>query len=636
MPCLDPLSPSSPLRFAACLSLLVSFASVALAQDKKKEPVPEPGLLLHFGVGKGKLSREGDLAIDATSNVRAKVLGKVERAIIGPGEGISFNGENAYLQISPDIADSKPALPSAEMTAEAWVNVEKPEHAGAFIAVAQDNADAEQGWILGYSDDAFYFALASSGADDGNGHMTYVRSSTPYSTGKWYHVAGTYDGRRLRLYVNGKLAGESAQQRGAILYPSHAPYTIGAFKDDDELTLLKGAMVEVKVFNRALADQEIAAAYDPGAKLASWDPPVETTQRFVVKPYLQWSTMNSMTIMWETSKPGKGYVRYGDQLPYAYQSQPGPEGTFHEITIDNLQPGTNYFYRAHTLHPDGTELLSDDLTFQTSVRPDAAYAFVVIGDTQKNPQVIATLQQFAFSLRPNFEIHLGDVVNTGPDRLEWTEEFLAGSYPLMSRVCMFPSLGNHEENHSLYYKYFKVQAPEDHYTYRYGNAQFFILNTNIDVSPGSAQWNWLDAELAKSDAKWKFVYHHHPVYSSDSDDYGDTFKEQSTWGSPRHRPLAQLYEKHHVDINFTGHIHAYERTWPLRAGQVDHASGVIYITSGGGGGGLETAAPQKTWFSRRTYKGHHITYVMIHDAHLELQAFDLEGRLFDTMTLHKP
>lgn len=608
-----------------------------LAQDgKKKEYVPEPGLLMHFGVGKGKLSREGNVAIDATKAVRAMVFGKVERAVIGPGEGISFNGEDAYLEIANDIAEGMAGLPTAEMTAEAWINVDKPEKAGAFIGAAQDNGDAEKGWVLGYSENAFYFGLASAGADDGDGKMTYVRANSKYQTGKWYHLAGTYDGRRMRLFVNGKLAGESLEQSGTILYPAHAPFTIGAFKDDDEFTLFKGAMVEVKVFNRALGDQEIATAYDPGAKLASWEPPIETTQRFVVKPYLQWSTMNSMTIMWETSKPGKGYVSYGDQLPYAYKTQPDAEGTFHEITIDNLQPGTNYFYRAQTINADSTELLSDDLTFQTSVRPDAAYAFAIIGDTQKNPEVIAKLQKFAFSLRPNFEIHLGDVVNTGPDKLEWTEELLAGSYPLMSRVCMFPSLGNHEESHSLYFKYFKTQLPEDHYTYHYGNAQFFVLNTNVDIKPGSDQWKWLDAELGKCDAKWKFVYHHHPVYSSDSDDYGDTFKEQSYWGTPEHRQLAQLFEKHKVDIDFNGHIHAYERTWPIRAGKVDDTNGVIYITSGGGGGGLEASAPQKTWFSRRTYMGHHLTYIMIHDGNLELQAFDLEGRLFDTMTLHKP
>lgn len=86
---------------------------------------------------------------------------------------------------------------------------------------------------------------------------------------------------------------------------------------------------------------------------------------------------------------------------------------------------------------------------------------------------------------------------------------------------------------------------------------------------------------------------------------------------------------------FNGHVHAYERTWPIYKEKVNEEKGTIYITSGGGGGGLESVAPSRTWFQKRTYRGHHITYVMIHDKSLQLQAFDLEGRLFDVMELKK-
>ncbi len=61
-----------------------------------------------------------------------------------------------------------------------------------------------------------------------------------------------------------------------------------------------------------------------------------------------------------------------------------------------------------------------------------------------------------------------------------------------------------------------------------------------------------------------------------------------------------------------------------------------YITSGGGGGGLESAAPSRTWFAQRVYRGHHVSYAMVHGKTLQFQVFDLEGRLIDTFEYRKP
>ena len=51
---------------------------------------------------------------------------------------------------------------------------------------------------------------------------------------------------------------------------------------------------------------------------------------------------------------------------------------------------------------------------------------------------------------------------------------------------------------------------------------------------------------------------------------------------------------------FNGHIHVYERTWPIRAGKVEPKNGVVYVTSGGGGGALENFSPVPTWFKAQT------------------------------------
>lgn len=355
---------------------------------------------------------------------------------------------------------------------------------------------------------------------------------------------------------------------------------------------------------------------------------------FVVHPYLQYSTATSVTILWETSFPGTSVVRYG--IGAATETKEGPrEVTLHEVTLTDLKPNTPYVYEVTTVGSAG-KLTSPLLTFGTAVGPDDAYSFVTIGDTQRNPQVTEKIATLAWQRRPHFVLHLGDVVDNGPDKREWVYELFGPCKELFSRVPVYPCIGNHEKNHAHYYRYFALPAPEYYYHFRYGNADFFSIDTNKSVAPGSEQYRWLEQELSKSDAKWKFCFHHHPAYSSDNDDYGDTFKgKPSKQGDLNARQLVALYEKYQVDIVFNGHIHVYERTWPLRGGKVDRQNGIIYLTSGGGGARLENFAPVPTWFKAQCRSDYHYCYFTIHQGRLSARVFDHQGLLFDTFDLEK-
>ncbi|MBC7772577.1 MAG: metallophosphoesterase [Pyrinomonadaceae bacterium] len=602
----------------------------ALGQASSKDP----GLIADWSTATLKV--EGTVVTDGTGTVRATIVGKPTRVKLGPGEGTRFDGNGSWLVVADDIATSRTALPIKAFTASAWVNLSTTTEYGSITGAVQDNGDFEKGWMLGYTSDAFYIAVSSRGADDGDGKLTYLKGVTKIIAGRWYSVTGTYDGATMRLYVNGKLDAESKAQSGEILYPAHATYTIGAYIDDDETHAMDGSIADLKMYSRVLSVDSITQQYTAGLALASWEPPSTGEQDFLVRPYLQFATMDSMRIMFEAKRACTAHVEYGLQLPMDKKAESASALTMHEVVLDGLQPQTQYLYRVTLTDASGPTLQSDILTFQTAVMPDSPFAFAVIGDTQKNPKVIATLQKFAYSLRPNLEIHLGDVVDGGPDKNEWVNEMLKESHVLMSRVPMYPAIGNHEKDHSHYYQYFALPKPEYYYTYTYGNAQFFSLDTNRPVTPGSEQYKWLDAELSKSKAKWKFCYHHHPVYSSDENDYGDTYKGTSKWGDMKVRPLEDLYEKHHVDIVFNGHIHLYERSFPVRDGRVVENGGVIHITSGGGGGGLEAVSPTRSWFGQRFYAGHHVCCVTINGGSLQFQAFDLEGRLFDQMEIKKP
>jgi acid phosphatase type 7 len=628
-------APASPAQAAPQAAPSAAPLPGARRRDRDKVVV-DPDLRMGIGITSGRLRAGG--FTDESGKVSGLVLGNPMRHNIGPSSGFKFNGKTDLLLIGDPVDPAKPSpgLPTRDMTITMWVAAHELAADRTIIGCmgADSQGSSMGGWRVGADNDQFFFELAAKGESGSAKPATRIKSTTKIQPDRWYHVVASFDGRSMKLYVNAQMQAESKDQTGTLAYPAGAIYAVAASELGGQRSYWSGTVLETKVYARVYTQQAISEEYAPGTRLTAYEPVLEATQRFVVRPMLQMATRDGITVVWETARPGKGIVEYGRQLPYTERVE-GSNDQLHKVRITGLQPETNYFYRVRTIEPDGKEIVSDDLTFQTAINPETPFAFSVIGDTQNNKPVIEKLQAFTFTLRPSFQIHVGDVVDRGPDKSEWTDEMLAGSYPVMSRCVMYPAIGNHEENHSLYYRYFDLPAPQAWYTYTWGNAQMFSVDTNKAIDPSSEQYKWLESELAKSTATWKFVYHHHPVYSSDEDDYGNLYKGASSYGDTRLRHLADLYEKHKVDINFCGHIHSYERSWPIFQGKIDQAKGVRYVTSGGGGGGLESAGPVRTWFAQRVYRGHHVGFVMIHDKTLEYQVFDLEGRLIDSWGIRK-
>ncbi|NGM64108.1 purple acid phosphatase family protein [Sphingobacterium sp. SGR-19] len=364
---------------------------------------------------------------------------------------------------------------------------------------------------------------------------------------------------------------------------------------------------------------------------------------FVVKPYLQWSTQNEMTVKWETSTPMRGFVEYGKatfnaESPVLSQKAEGKaDVSLQTATLTGLEAETEYFYRAVSISAAGDTLRSRIYPFKTAVKDDSPFAFTVFSDTQgvPNPTVWGQVAKIAERERPNFAIHSGDQVDNGHDRSNWIGQFFPQGESFMNKYAVFAVPGNHENDAPNYHNYLGHPEGLRCYSFVYGNTEFFMFDTNQDVSEGSEIYKKLEADLAKSTAKWKIVAHHHPIYSSDNDDYGNTRVAKSTLGSPKLKHLAPLYEKYDVDIVFYGHVHTYERTWPLRDNKVDLENGTIYMTMGGGGGGLETPSFWRSWFTNKLFLDHHFGYVRIVNGELHFQAIDLNGNILDQFILKK-
>ena len=167
------------------------------------------------------------------------------------GESLLFEGPNARCLLASDFKSVSDSLPTKALTVSAWVSISTAREWGGILGVIQDNGDKEKGWILGYDESTFYFGLATQGADDGDGKMTYLKAKTKYRLGKLYHVTAAYDGNKTEIFINGKAENSTSIQSGDLLYPDAAPYVLGAYQDANEFYPHHGRIRDVKLFGQA-------------------------------------------------------------------------------------------------------------------------------------------------------------------------------------------------------------------------------------------------------------------------------------------------------------------------------------------------------------------------------------------------
>jgi hypothetical protein len=624
--------------FNLCFSVILMGCGAAFAHDG---PDPRASWLFENAFIDGtQVKSQSGPDLTAVVNPVTEKVGKLNC--------VRLDGNENFFVAKQDWESVRAILPAKAITISAWVSIDTTLPNGGIVSAFQDNGNAETGWVLGYNEKSFTFALSSEGANDGDGVLTYLAGKTAIEAGKWYHLCAIYDESTMQLWVNGQLDAESTVQSGAILYPKKARLALGAYLDDNESFPMQGRIAQVTIYDLAAKPAWVAHDFEHQKEWTTLPPKLDPSKdfQFLVKPYLQYATGERISVMCEVNHPSKVSVRYGETINFTNTVQASSaDRLLHTAVLDGLKPETGYYYQVIVEEEGREDILRGDVSsFQTASLPASPFAFTVMGDTQGNPAVNGKLAQFAWALRPNFLVIPGDLVDDGPVKNQWVNEFFASMNPLFSRVCFYPVLGNHERNADHYYRYMDLPPPEYYYSFQYGNAKFFMLDSNKKLDPESEQYLWLEKELmaleekekqGTSDVVWKFVSYHHPSYSSDEDDYGNLWKGKSTWGDTRIRQLTKLFDRYSIDVVWNGHIHSYERTWPIVDGITTENKGTIYMVTGGGGGGLEQAGPIRPPFQNNVKRGHHFVFVAVNGKTLELKSYDLEGRLFDTVTLKK-
>ncbi len=214
-------------------------------------------------VGYWKLDEtSGTTAADSTLNANnGTYTGGVMLNAAGPYPGsgaiaAEFDGNNDYVSI-PDNATLKP---TSALSVTGWVRGDA-WGAGSYVNIILRKGEGNpNNWQLSIADGNAALYLDDS---DGGG----VRSTTTLNTGQWYHVAATWDGTQVKIYVNGLL--ETTQVRSGTISTDTRPVYLGGRSGTD---LFDGRIDDVRLYNRALSPEEIAAMQLPPVTglLAHW------------------------------------------------------------------------------------------------------------------------------------------------------------------------------------------------------------------------------------------------------------------------------------------------------------------------------------------------------------------------------
>ncbi len=163
----------------------------------------------------------------------------------------ALNGTGDHIETTV-IPDGSALKPQSAYTISAWVKYSATGSNGGEIATMGDNY-ALRVQADGSVKTFFY---------DGSSWPKAISEEVNTKDGEWHHVLGEYNGSKLRVYVDGGHQREEAAS-GSITYVPGRSFKIGKH-DSDSTHNFNGTIDQVRVYNRALNPQEIAALVAEG------------------------------------------------------------------------------------------------------------------------------------------------------------------------------------------------------------------------------------------------------------------------------------------------------------------------------------------------------------------------------------
>lgn len=450
---------------------------------------------------------------------------------------------------------------------------------------------------------------------------------------------------------------------------------------------------------------------------------------FIVKPYLQLGenpSFQSISIVWESKiNNGEWKLEYKktSTSPWNISSLNASElvvpnmntRNVYQTVINDLTPGSTFQYRISVNNHIVFE--SDAKALKSIQQP---YRIVAMGDIGAGSPEAKKIAYQVYKNNPDMVVIPGDIVYdrgtvSDYDRNFWPvynrDQIDTFGAPLMRKIPFVAAPGNHDTEEKDLVKYPDAQAyfyfwnqplngislgenspafqqlnmssdaratllksagkkfpTMANFSFDFANSHWLTLDAN-----GYVDWtnknmiDWVVRDLEKaSTATWKFVLFHHPGFNSSI----DHFEQQQM------RLLSPIFEKYHVDVVFMGHVHNYQRSYPLTfkpdgmgtlliggrnnntiRGRVVNGQwtldksfdgdkhtkpkGVVYIVTGAGGNDLynpEQELDTDTWQKFTTkFKASHNSFSLIDvDGNtFKMKQISIDGKVLDQFVISK-
>jgi Calcineurin-like phosphoesterase/Purple acid Phosphatase, N-terminal domain len=339
---------------------------------------------------------------------------------------------------------------------------------------------------------------------------------------------------------------------------------------------------------------------------------------FLVLPYLQLPAPDGMTIMWETNRKLPGIVEYGRTKELGTTVEDAREKVLHEVRLPGLKPATTYHYRVRT-----GDLASEVFQFRTAPPfGTKRWRIALYGDSRSFPFRHKQVADGIRKAKVDMIVHTGDIVANGKDHDSWRKEFFDPLGELARSTPWVSTIGNHERDAADYFSYMAQPGNKHYFALDYGSAHIVCLDSNSWIEKGrdSKQGEWLVEHLAEKRAgTWTFVVFHHPLFSAHAA-----------------RPIAPLRwdwapllldPAHRVDAVLTGHDHFYARNYNMGRLAEKPTSGVLFMTSAGGGASLYRTRARD--YVAQEKSAYHFVVLDCDGEEITLTAIDIQGKEID-------
>lgn len=302
-------------------------------------------------------------------------------------------------------------------------------------------------------------------------------------------------------------------------------------------------------------------------------------------------TSNSVSFVWSTDAGTKASLveisegtSLGDDatryygVSYRYGGTSGDRYRVHELKLcGRMKPGTTYTYRV-----GGEQDWSKAYTFTTPPAPGTFDSFtaIIAGDSRGSYEDWGELLSAAKAEDPDIFLFSGDMVDIGGRQEEWFAWWEA-SDDMFAETFLVPAHGNHEFLAANYFATFSLPGNEQWFALDYGNLTLVSLNDTVPAGSGHEEFEqvrFMEEVFGSSTADWKAAMHHRATYSTCTN-HGSALELRGFWEG--------TFDAEELDFVFAGHNHIYERSHPLRNGEVQAVGeGTVYLVSGGAGAPL--------------------------------------------------